>query len=258
MPIHTPCLLDRIGGPREYSVQDFLRVARSIQTEIAIVQCDLYRIPSLFSWHHEFLLVHVETSVGGEKLLLIIERFPRNNGIRVTFSDGGVAKDTITVVRARENHEYWQRAGQPPECKGTLQWRDHLPRLSDIIAIANAASATFKYYNCYVRQCYWYARVILASMAKAFPDCCKEGITSFSKRFALFGAYTFSQVQFLVDLHAIYGQDTWVCGPLHLIITADSLHVIRAPLVGFPEKYLLQLLWTQPAAAVVNRYCGRT
>ncbi|KAI6038305.1 hypothetical protein EDC04DRAFT_2696471 [Pisolithus marmoratus] len=49
--------------------------------------------------------------------MLIIERVPINNSTRVLSSSGGVARDTITVVRAREYHEYWQRAGQIPICK---------------------------------------------------------------------------------------------------------------------------------------------
>ncbi|KAI6024304.1 hypothetical protein EDC04DRAFT_2725318 [Pisolithus marmoratus] len=213
MVVHVPCLLDSYEGSRTYSVHDFLHVARSIRTETTIISCNLYRIPSLSSLYHEFLLAHVDMGVGGEKLMLIIERLPRNNGVRALFSDGGVAKDTITVVRVRENHEYWQRAGHIPLCRGTLQWREHAPHLLDIVSIANVASAQFKYYNCYARQCYWYARLILASMAQAFSRCLKEGDTSSKKWFAMFGSYNLSQVQFLVDLHTIYGHDhdTYAC-----------------------------------------------
>ncbi|KAI6024308.1 hypothetical protein EDC04DRAFT_2900264 [Pisolithus marmoratus] len=197
------------------------------------------------SWLHEFLLVHVDVGVDGEKCMLILERFPENRGIRVMFSDGGVAKDTITVVRARENHEYWRKAGEAPVCRGTLQWRDHLPHLLDIVSIANAASAAFKYYNCYVRQCYWYARVILASMAKAFQPFSKEGATSFSKRrFAIFGNHKISQVQFLVDLHAIYGYDT-SRQPTSIVIPC-SLQDIHTLFAGCFEKALAQKRLAMP------------
>ncbi|KAI6042159.1 hypothetical protein EDC04DRAFT_2662610, partial [Pisolithus marmoratus] len=192
--------------------------------------------------------------------MLIIERFPGKKGIRVMFSDGGVAKDTITVVRARENHEYWQRADQAPVCRGSLQWRGRSPHLSDIVSIANAASAAFKYYNCYVRQCYWYARVILAAMADAFQPYSKEGITSFAKRrFAMFGCHKISQVQFLVDLHATYGYNPCqcTCQPTFIVIP-DSLLGIRMVLSGYLEKSWARLPFPQPAAAVNGCCLPRT
>ncbi|KAI6110726.1 hypothetical protein EDD17DRAFT_1760066 [Pisolithus thermaeus] len=256
MLIHMPCLLESDEGPRKYSVQDFLDVARSIETEIKIVACDLYRIPSLSSWRHEFLLVHVRMGIDGEKLMFIIERVPRNNGTQEMFPNDGVAKETITVMRTRENHEYWQRSGQAPVYRGTLQWRDFLPPLSDIIKLANTASTMFEYYNCYVRRCCWYARIILASMAEAFPPYSKEGTTSFSKRrFAVFGDYKFAQVELLVN--TIHGHNMSV-RTRPLIVTPDFVHLIRKFLAGCLEKSLAQLLWPQPAAAVVNGCRGRT
>ncbi|KAI6156024.1 hypothetical protein BKA82DRAFT_4084896 [Pisolithus tinctorius] len=211
-----------------------------------VAACDLYHIPSWSSCYHEFLLARVDIGViDGEKLMLIIERAPEN-----------VAKDTITVVRALYvgDHEYWQRAGQIPVCRGTLQWRDHSPHLLDIVSISGTASAAFKYYNCYVRQCYWYARVILASMAK-------EGTTSFSKRrFAIFGSHKLSQVQLLVDLHAIYGQVHVLLYLLralrlssHLILQAISLTI-----AGCLETSLAQISGFSPLlassmAAVIER-----
>lgn len=101
----------------------------------------------------------------------IIERVPTNNGVRVISWSGGFARDTITVVRVRKCHEYWQRAGQYPVCNGTLRWDHPSPRLLDIPFIANTASTTFRHYNLYVRQCYWYARITLAAMERAFPSC---------------------------------------------------------------------------------------
>ncbi|KAI5998352.1 hypothetical protein F5J12DRAFT_914663 [Pisolithus orientalis] len=262
MVVHMSCLLDSCGGPRTYRVQDFLLVARNIKTAARVAACDLYHIPSLSSCYHEFLLARVDIGVDGEKLMLIIERAPKNNGIRVVFSNGGVAKDTITVVRALEDHEYWQQAGQIPVCRGTLQWRDHSPHLLDIVSISGTASAVFKYYNCYVRQCYWYARVILASMAKAFPSCSKEGTTSFSKRrFAIFGSHKLDQVQLLVDLHAICRQDACASLPPArppFIVTPDSLQAISSAIAGCLETSLAQIVWLQPAAGVVNGCCDRT
>ncbi|KAI5985516.1 hypothetical protein EDD15DRAFT_1634381 [Pisolithus albus] len=258
MLAHAPCLLESNEGSRKYTVRDFLRVAGSVKTEMTISACDLYRVPSLSSWRHEFLLVHVEIGVDREKLMLIIERFPGNNAIRAAVSDGGIAKDTITVMRARESHGYWQRVGQPPKCRGTLRWSGRPPHLLDIITMADAASTTFKYYNCYVRQCYWYARVILASMAEAFPSCTTEGTTSFAnRRFAVFGAYKISQVQALVNLQTVYGGGKCLRPP-PLIVTPDSLRTMRSHLAGYLKNCLAQLPCAQPAAVIVNRCCGRT
>ncbi|KAI6042157.1 hypothetical protein EDC04DRAFT_2662589 [Pisolithus marmoratus] len=147
-------------------------------------------------------------------------------------------------------------------CRGALQWRNHPPHLSDIVSIANTASAVFKYYNCYNRQCYWYARVILATMAKAFLPFSKEGTASFhsKKRFAMFGRFKPSQVQLLVDLHSICGRNTPVCPPrVHsgFIVTPDSLQNISSLLIGCLETSLAQLLWLQPAADAANKCCDR-
>ncbi|KAI6038301.1 hypothetical protein EDC04DRAFT_2006718 [Pisolithus marmoratus] len=194
-------LLHTDGSSRQHSARDFLRVARS-QAEATVRSCHLYSIPSRCSCYHEFLLVHMDA--GRERLMLIIERVPTNNAMQVLSSSGGIAKDTITIVRAREDHEYWQSAGQGPVCKGTLRWNQPSPRLLDIAFIASAASTTFKHYNLYIRQCYWYARITLAAMARAFPSCSTEGTTSFSRRWLSgFGSYKPSQVQLLVDLHTI-------------------------------------------------------
>ncbi|KAI6042130.1 hypothetical protein EDC04DRAFT_1052091 [Pisolithus marmoratus] len=196
-----PDLLHSYESSRQYSARDFLRIARS-QAETTVGACHLYSIPSRSSCYHEFLLVHVDA--GRESLMLIIERGPTNNAMRLMSSSGGVAKDTIIIMRAREVHEYWQSAGQSPVCKGTLRWDQRSPSLLDIAFIASAASTTFKHYNLYTRQCYWYARITLAAMARAFPFCSTEGTTSFSRRWlSVFGSYKPSQVQLLVDLHTI-------------------------------------------------------
>ncbi|KAI5992838.1 hypothetical protein EDC04DRAFT_2807514, partial [Pisolithus marmoratus] len=147
-------------------------------------------------------------------------------------------------------------------CRGALQWRDHLPHLSDIVSIANAASAVFKYYNCYNRQCYWYARAILAAMAEAFAPFSKEGTASFhsKKRFAMFGRFKSSQVQLLVDLHSTYGRDTRACSPRahsRFIVKPDSLQDISSLLTGCLETSLAQLLWLQCAADAANKCCDR-
>ncbi|KAI6103105.1 hypothetical protein EDD16DRAFT_333438 [Pisolithus croceorrhizus] len=118
----TSSLLHSHESSRQYCARDFLRIAR-FQAAV-VCACDLYYIPSQSSCYHEFLLVNVDA--GHEKLMLIIERVPTNNGVMVVSSSGGVARDTITVVRAKECHEYWQRASQRPLCKGTLRW-DHTP-----------------------------------------------------------------------------------------------------------------------------------
>ncbi|KAI6047007.1 hypothetical protein EDC04DRAFT_954440 [Pisolithus marmoratus] len=125
------------------------------------------------------------------------------------FSNGGVAKDSITVMHAREHHEYWQSAGQNPVCRGRLRWHQHyLPHLLDIVYIASIASIAFRHYNLYVRQCYWYARITLAAMAKAFPFCSREGTTSFSRGWlSVFGSYKPSHVQLFVELHSIGCRD---------------------------------------------------
>ncbi|KAI5996115.1 hypothetical protein EDD15DRAFT_490774 [Pisolithus albus] len=73
-----------------------------------------------------------------------------------------------------------------------------------VLVVTRVASTIFKHYNLYVRQCYFYARIILDAMARAFPSCSGQGSTSFlRRRFAMLGSYKLSQVQLLVDLHAI-------------------------------------------------------
>ncbi|KAI6030314.1 hypothetical protein EDC04DRAFT_2605376 [Pisolithus marmoratus] len=195
--VHMSSLLHCYETSQQYSARDFLRIAR-------------FQPAATSSCYHEFLLVHI--GAARETLALIVERVPTNNGTQVISSSGGVARDTITVVRARENHEYWQKPGQGPVWRGTLRWDHPLPRLLDIAFISSAASTTFKYYNFYTRQCYWYARIILAAMAGAFPSCSREGTTSFSRRWlSVFGNYKPSQVQLLVDLHTIGCRD--LCPP---------------------------------------------
>lgn len=140
----------------------------------------LYSLSS--SCRHEFLLVHIDTD--RESHMLIVERIPSNNGVQVVSSSGGVARDTVTVVRAREHYKYRQRASQNPVCKGTLRWEHPSAHLVDIAFIARAASATFEY------QCYRYARITLTATAKAFPSCSREGTTSLSRRWLpLFGTF---------------------------------------------------------------------
>ncbi|KAI5994026.1 hypothetical protein EDD15DRAFT_875646 [Pisolithus albus] len=139
--------------------------------------------------------------------MLILERNPSNEDVWVLFS-GGVAKDTVTVIRACEDHEYWSGVDPTPVCKGTLRWHHPLPHLSDIGFLASAATITSKYYNFYIRQCFWYARVVLAAMGRLFPHCSREGTTLFSKkRFAILGSYKVSHVELLVDLHKDYCRD---------------------------------------------------
>lgn len=192
--IHTLGLFPEHETHRQYSVRDFLRIARTTQLEETVFACHLCYIPSRSSCYHEFLLVHMELHV------LIVERVPTNNGMRVISSNGGTARDTITVVRTREDHEYWQSAGRDPVCKGTLQWHRSWPRLVDIASIANAASTNFKRYNLYVRQCYFYARITLDAMARAFPPCSRQGTTSFLRKgLAMLGTYNLSQVQRVVE-----------------------------------------------------------
>lgn len=202
---HTECLLHDYESSRKYDIRDFLCISRRIQTDAAIVACDLYYIPSRDAWYHEFLLVHIDIS--GQRLMLILERNPSNEDVWVLFS-GGVAKDTITVIRACEDHEYWTGVDPTPVCKGTLRWHHPLPHLSDIGFLASAATITSKYYNFYIRQCFWYARVVLAAMGRLFPHCSREGTTLFSKkRFAILGSYKVSHVELLVDLHKDYCRD---------------------------------------------------
>ncbi|KAI6116370.1 hypothetical protein F5141DRAFT_1212976 [Pisolithus sp. B1] len=200
--VHTLGLFHEYQTPEQYSVQDFLRIARTTQLAATIIACDLYRIPVRSSFYHEFLLVHTE------RLVFIIERVPTNSGMRVISSNGGAARDTITIVQAREHHEYWRSAGRNPVCKTMLRWHQPSPRLFDIVFIASVASTIFKHYNLYVRQCYFYARITLDALARAFPSCSRQGTTSFSRGwFAMLGSYKPSQVQLLVDIHAIGCQE---------------------------------------------------
>ncbi|KAI6165716.1 hypothetical protein EDD17DRAFT_1552662 [Pisolithus thermaeus] len=138
--------------------------------------------------------------------MLVVERNPSHENMWVILS-GGVAKDTITVVRVREDHDYWKGVYPTPVCKGSLRWHGSSPHLLDIGFFASAASKTSKYYNLYIRQCLWYARVVLAAMEMVFPHCSREGTTLFSNKFAIFGRYRVSHVELLVDLHTNYCQD---------------------------------------------------
>ncbi|KAI5998325.1 hypothetical protein F5J12DRAFT_322746 [Pisolithus orientalis] len=197
--IYTPNLLDRFARP--YAVQDFWRFAMTHRTEARIVECRLYYIPSRKSSYHEFLLAHVEDSQG--RLVVIIQRSSSNNGIRAMSSDGGLARDTIAFVPAMGYHEYWQSPSARPMCRGTLRWHHPLPHLSSIALFANVASTNFTYYNLYIRQCYWYARIIQAAMERAFPSCSSEGTTSSSSRmFPILGNYSPSQLQHLINQHS--------------------------------------------------------
>ncbi|KAI5985462.1 hypothetical protein EDD15DRAFT_2200567 [Pisolithus albus] len=100
--VHTLGILHEYETSKSYTVQDFLRVTRRSQAAATVVACDLCYIPSRSSSYHEFLLVHMEG------LKLIIERVPTNNRTQVISSSGGIARDTVTAVREREQHEYWQ------------------------------------------------------------------------------------------------------------------------------------------------------
>lgn len=254
-------LLQENETSKSYTVQDFLRITRRSQAAATIVACDLCYVPSRSSSYHEFLLVHMEG------LKLIIERAPANNGTQVISSSGGIARDTVTVVREREQHEYWQ-VSQRPICKGTLRWNQPSPRLLDIAFIASTASTTFKHYNLYMRQCYWYARITLAVMGRAFPSCAREGSTSFSRRwFSVFGSYRPSQVQLLVDLHNItcrnfYPATTYLppVGPANeterhahacRFITPDLLHSLAAFAASI-QRSLPQLTLPEPVVDVTN------
>ncbi|KAI6042122.1 hypothetical protein EDC04DRAFT_1051173 [Pisolithus marmoratus] len=176
--IDTLGLLHQYETPKQYKVRDFLRIVKTTHVAATIIACELYHIPSRSSCYHEFLLVHTEG------FMLIVERVPANNRVQVISSSGGVARDTVTVMRAREHHEYWQSASQGPVCKGNLRWHQSSPQLLDIAFIASAASTIFRHYNLYVRQCYWYARITLDAMAGACPSCSRGGTKSFSRRYS--------------------------------------------------------------------------
>ncbi|KAI5996111.1 hypothetical protein EDD15DRAFT_490403 [Pisolithus albus] len=248
---HTLGLSLEYDTPRRYGIREFLR-ARTTQMRETITACHLYYIPSRASCYHEFLLVHTEG------FLLIVERVPTHSGTRVVSSSGGAARDTITVVRAREHHEYWQSAGRHPVCKGTLRWHQPSPRLFDVVFIASVASTTFKHYNLYVRQCYFYARITLDAMAKAFPSCSRQGTTSFSKGwFAILGSYKLSQVQLLVDLHAIGSQ---AIAPaieterrVSRLVTPDFLHGLAVSIASF-QRSLVGLMSLEPGTDTATRH----
>lgn len=107
--VHTEHFLPKSESSRKYQVRDFLCISKTVPAEASIVACDLYYIPSQDAWYHEFLLVYVD--MGGERLMLIVERNPSNEDMRVIFLNGGVAQDTITVVRA------WYIVFLIPKCR---------------------------------------------------------------------------------------------------------------------------------------------
>ncbi|KAI6108613.1 hypothetical protein EDD16DRAFT_1711959 [Pisolithus croceorrhizus] len=193
-----------------------------------------------------------------EQLVFIIERVPTNSGMRVISSNGGAARDTITVVRAREHHEYWRSAGHDPVCKGTLLWHQSSPHLFDIVFIASVASTIFKHYNLYVRQCYFYARITLDAMARAFPSCSTQGTTSFSKgRLTILGSYKLSQVQLLVDLHAIGCQRVVpsIETERHAfrLVTSDILRGLAMSISSL-QRFLAPLMSLEPGPDVATRH----
>ncbi|KAI6149118.1 hypothetical protein EDD17DRAFT_1643075, partial [Pisolithus thermaeus] len=244
--------LHEYGSPRQYSVREFLHLTRTTQLAATIIACHLYRIPSRSSCCHEFLLVHTE------QLVFIIERVPTNSGMRVISSNGGAARDTITVVRVREHHEYWRSAGHDPVCKGTLLWHQSSPHLFDIVFIASVASTIFKHYNLYVRQCYFYARITLDAMARAFPSCSTQGTTSFSKgRLTILGSYKLSQVQLLVDLHAIGCQRVVpsIETERHAfrLVTSDILRGLAMSISSL-QRFLAPLMSLEPGPDVATRH----
>ncbi|KAI6038288.1 hypothetical protein EDC04DRAFT_2896568 [Pisolithus marmoratus] len=61
------------------------------------------------------------------RVMLVIEHATANDGRQVIFSSGGVATDSIIVVRAREHHEHWQSTGQNPVCRVDFGSTDPLP-----------------------------------------------------------------------------------------------------------------------------------
>ncbi|KAI5983297.1 hypothetical protein EDD15DRAFT_2376609 [Pisolithus albus] len=137
-------------------------------------------------------------------------------------------------------------------------WHQSSRRLFDIVFIASVASTTFKRYNLYVRQCYLYARITLDAMAKAFPSCSRQGTTSFSKGwFAILGSYKLSQVQLLVDLHAIGSQ---AIAPaieterrVSRLVTPDFLHGLAVSIASF-QRSLVRLMSLEPGADTATRH----
>ncbi|KAI6149120.1 hypothetical protein EDD17DRAFT_1643105 [Pisolithus thermaeus] len=182
--------------------------------------------------------------------------------MRVMSSNGGAARDTVTVVRTREHHEYWQSAGHGPVCKSTLRWQQPSPHLFDIVFIASVASTIFRHYNLYVRQCYFFARITLDAMARVFPSCSRQGTTSFSRGwFAVLGSYKLSQVQLLVDLHAIGCQRIVPAIETErhasYSVAPDLLHGL-AMSVASSQRFLERLMSLEPGADTANRHQDHT
>ncbi|KAI6166378.1 hypothetical protein EDD17DRAFT_1753231 [Pisolithus thermaeus] len=197
-----------------------------------------------------------------EGLIFIVERVPTNSGMQVTSSNGGVARDTITVMRAREYHKYWRRAGQEPVCKGTLRWQQPSPHLFNIVFIASVASTVFRHYNLYVQQCYFYARITLDAVARAFPSCSREGSTSFLRgRLTILGSYKLSQVQLLVDLHAIGCQGVVPSIETERyasrLVTPDILRGLAMSISSL-QRFLALLISLEPGRDVAIRHSDHT
>ncbi|KAI6038284.1 hypothetical protein EDC04DRAFT_2005967 [Pisolithus marmoratus] len=170
--------------------------------------------------------------------MLIIERAPTNNGILAISSRGGVAKDTITVVRAKKDHKYWQSAGRDPIRRGTIRWRGPSPRLLDIGFIAATTSDRYKQYNLYYRQCWWYARTTLAVMAEAFSPCSTEGVTSFSRKWlSVLGNYRQSLVRELVELHTVGCRDLSMLPSSCCCCNRDRATCISVGHIMSPESF---------------------
>lgn len=152
----------------------YLRVVRKTRAA-PIATCALYHIP---------VIMNIFVSTLMQVVTLIIEHLHSNDsdGVRVMSSNGGVAGDAVTVVQAREYHEYRTKPRSRTQGNTSMglsftpspgyhlffvQVR-HLPLLSTTIF-------TF----CCVTRIRGITRV---TMARAFSPCSREGTTSFSRR----------------------------------------------------------------------------
>lgn len=81
--VHAICIIFLLGLPA--AMNSFLSILALIVS--ALIDCALRQCRDVI--------------LTGESHMLIVERIPSNNGVQVVSSSGGVARDTVTVVRAR-------------------------------------------------------------------------------------------------------------------------------------------------------------
>ncbi|KAI6006131.1 hypothetical protein EDD15DRAFT_2515387 [Pisolithus albus] len=195
---HTLGLFPEYDTPRRYGIREVLR-ARTTQLQETIMHATstIFVLGFPVTMNSFWSTVSRLITIGG-----VVERVPTNNGMRVISSSGGAARDTITVVRAREHHEYWQSAGRArvPFGGTNLRLPSSISLSSQVSHLLRSSTTTYTFDSAT-------SRITLDAMATAFSSCVSILLQSWHhvvlEGIAMLGSYKLSQVQLLVGLHAI-------------------------------------------------------